>query len=218
MNKLNHSDTSIRSYENYYDEKILLISTWSYLPSLQKEQCTADNQDHIWEAIEMAESISKCLNGQTCCSSYWQYRTFQARYLPSLTFRALVRLQHNIKRFGTHSSTDGIIKPDALTKSSSLATQNIGLTERSPLSSDITMYNDFENDTKDLSLSVRIGFNQPLFSYNDPKWQKKTEPSGTKRQENIPNSRKGCISRLSATFQSCPGSDQLSDCQGELRQ
>lgn len=165
-------------------KKILLISTL-VISALSAKKSSAQQIIKITfeEAIEMAESQSPdALKAKHVFrSNYWQYRTFQARYLPSLTFQGTGPDYSTTyeKVWNSQFERWDYKASNALSNKAALSlTQNIGLTGGSvSLSSDITLYNDFENDTKRfITTPVRIGFNQPLFSYNDLKWQKKTEP------------------------------------------
>jgi outer membrane protein TolC len=114
-------------------------------------------------------------------ASYWQYRTFVAEYRPSLTLTgttpsystAYERVWNSVDQTWDYESTN------TLTNLGSLAlSQNIGLTGGTIyLNSDITLYNDFENEArKYITVPLSVGLNQPLFRYNSLKWQKKVEP------------------------------------------
>lgn len=114
-------------------------------------------------------------------ASYWQYRTFIAEYRPSLTLTgttpnystAYERVWNSGTQTWDYESTN------TLTDLGSLAlSQNIGLTGGTIyLNSDLTLYNDFGNETrKYITVPLSVGLNQPLFRYNSLKWQKKVEP------------------------------------------
>lgn len=114
-------------------------------------------------------------------ASYWQYRTFIAQYRPSLTLTgttpnystAYERVWNSNTETWDYKSTNTLSNLGSLSLS-----QNIGLTGGTIyLNSDLTLYNDFENETrKYITVPISIGLNQPLFRYNSLKWQKKTEP------------------------------------------
>jgi outer membrane protein TolC len=114
-------------------------------------------------------------------ASYWQFRTFVAQYRPSLTLIGTTpdysntydKVWNSVEERWDYKSTNTISNFGSL----SLA-QNIGLTGGSiSLNSDLTLFNDFNNDTrKYISTPLSIGLTQPLFRYNALKWQKKTEP------------------------------------------
>ena len=114
-------------------------------------------------------------------ASYWQFRTFVAQYRPALTLTGTTPDYSNSYDKVWNSTTNGYDYRSTNTVSNlgslSLA-QNIGFTGGSlSLNSDLTIFNDFENDSrKYITTPISIGLTQPLFRYNALKWQKKTEP------------------------------------------
>ncbi|HEX2968385.1 MAG TPA: TolC family protein [Bacteroidales bacterium] len=112
-------------------------------------------------------------------SSYWQYRTFVAEYLPSLTLDATTPDYSNAY---TRVFTNGLwdyVKTDNLQTIGSLSlSQNIGLTGGSvALRSDFTYQKDYEAGTEQyITVPTSIRLVQPILRYNELKWQKKTEP------------------------------------------
>ena len=114
-------------------------------------------------------------------ASYWQYRTYVAQYRPGLTLTgtipnystALERVWNSQKNTWEYRATNIMRNIGALSLS-----QNIGFTGGSiSLNSNLTLENDFENDTrKYISSPVTIDLRQPIFRYNSLKWQRKTEP------------------------------------------
>jgi outer membrane protein TolC len=114
-------------------------------------------------------------------ASYWQYRTFVAQYRPSLTLTGTTPDYSYAydKVWNSVTSAYDYIATNTLSNLGSLSlSQNIGFTGGTiSLNSDLTVFNDFENDSKRyISTPLSIGLNQPLFRYNPLKWQKKTEP------------------------------------------
>ena len=114
-------------------------------------------------------------------ASYWQYRTFVAQYRPSLTLTGTTPDYSNSYDKVWNSQTNGYDyqATNTLSNLGSLAlSQNIGFTGGTIfMNSDLTMFNDFENDSKKyITTPLSIGLTQPLFRYNALKWQKKTEP------------------------------------------
>lgn len=114
-------------------------------------------------------------------ASYWQYRTFTAQYRPSLTLTgttpdystAYTRVWNAVENRYDYVSTNILQTIGSLS-----LTQNIGLTGGSiSLQSDLTLENDFESDeNKYITAPISVRLVQPLFRYNELKWQKKTEP------------------------------------------
>jgi len=117
-------------------------------------------------------------------ASYWQYRTFVAQYKPSLILTGTTPDYSWAYDKVWTTSQDGsgsyeYVPTNTLSNLGSLAlSQNIGFTGGTIfLNSDLTVFNDFENDTKKyITTPLSIGLTQPLFRYNSLKWQKKTEP------------------------------------------
>lgn len=114
-------------------------------------------------------------------ASYWQYRTFVAEYRPALTLTgqlpdystAYSRVWNSVTEQYDYASTN------ILQMSGSMAlAQNIGLTGGSiSLVSDLTFERDFErNANKYITAPLNVRLTQPLFRYNELKWQKKIEP------------------------------------------
>jgi outer membrane protein TolC len=114
-------------------------------------------------------------------ASYWAYRTFVAQYRPSLTLTgtspdystAYDKVWNSVANAYDYRATNTLSNLGSLSLS-----QNIGLTGGViSLNSDLTLFNDFENNSrKYISSPVSIGLNQPLFRYNALRWQRKTEP------------------------------------------
>ncbi|MCI0523487.1 MAG: TolC family protein [Bacteroidales bacterium] len=114
-------------------------------------------------------------------SSYWQYRTFVAEYRPLLTFNGTVPNYSSAYNRVWNSSTQEYeyVAVNVLQTQGSLSlTQNIGPTGGTiALNSDITHEIDFERDSyKYITSPLNIILTQPLFRYNELKWQKKIEP------------------------------------------
>jgi len=114
-------------------------------------------------------------------NSYWQYRTFKAEYRPSLTLSGTTPDYSTAytRIYNSQSSQWEYVSSNVLQNIGALSlSQNIGLTGGSiSLESELTLQNDFEKDINKyvtVPLSVRIV--QPIFRYNELKWQRKTEP------------------------------------------
>jgi len=135
------------------------------------------------EVIKLAEeqSPNALIAKHRFRASYWQYRTFIAQYRPSLTLTgstpdystAFSRVWNSVTEQWDYVSTNILQTIGSLS-----LMQNIGLTGGTiSLQSDLTLENNFETD-KDrfITAPVSIRLMQPLFRYNELKWEKKTEP------------------------------------------
>lgn len=114
-------------------------------------------------------------------ASYWQYRTFVAEYRPSLTLTgtapdystAYNRVWNSVTQQWEYASTNVLQTTGSLSLN-----QNIGLTGGSiSLASDLTYEKDFEDKSERyITAPLNIRLTQPLFRYNELRWQKKIEP------------------------------------------
>ena len=114
-------------------------------------------------------------------ASYWQYRTFVADYRPILSLSgnlpdystAYSRVWNSVAQQWEYASTNVLQTSGSL----SLA-QNIGLTGGSiSLFSDLTYEKNFETDgERYITSPLNVRLTQPLFRYNELRWQKKIEP------------------------------------------
>ncbi len=115
-------------------------------------------------------------------AQYWQYRSFKADRLPSLSLD-LTPLRYNrnfTKRYDSQSDIDIYRKQQSLFSSGSLALQQnfdwLGGTFF--VDSELGFYRNFGDKSykQFSSVPVRIGYRQQLLGYNPFKWEKKIEP------------------------------------------
>lgn len=111
---------------------------------------------------------------------YWQWRTFKSNLLPNLSMNGTLP--------DFNRSFTPVIQPDGTTEFQPVAVnnsnvqlslvQNVGLTGgRVFASSQVNRFDDFDNDvTKYSGSPFFIGISQPLFGYNEFKWDKQIEP------------------------------------------
>ncbi|HUV00199.1 MAG TPA: TolC family protein [Bacteroidales bacterium] len=165
-------------------KKLFLLSIiGAFMFSFQKTEAQEFRKLTFNEVIKLSEeqSPNALMAKHRFRASYWQYRTFVAEYRPSLTLTgttpyyttAYERVWNSVLERWDYKSTNVLRNLGSLALS-----QNIGLTGGTlSLNSDLTLENDFENDTrKYITVPVSIGLVQPLFRYNSLRWQKKTEP------------------------------------------
>jgi len=164
--------------------KLLLISIVTLLLfSTKKINAQEVMKLTFQEVIKLSEeqSPNALMAKHTYRASYWNYRTFVAQYRPSLTLTgttpdystAYDKVWNSQFERWDYKATNIISNYSSLVLS-----QNIGFTGGSiSLSSDLTLYNDIENNShRFISSPINIGLTQPLFRYNALKWQKKIEP------------------------------------------
>ncbi len=135
-------------------KKIFLFLIFAFLVFAKKSGAQEIIKLTLDEAIELAEvqSPNALMAKHTFRASYWQYRTFQARYRPSLSLSgtapdystAYDKVWNSQFERWDYKASNTISNNAALS-----LTQNIGLTGGSiSLVSDLTMFNDLENDTR----------------------------------------------------------------------
>jgi outer membrane protein len=165
-------------------KKLLLLSLIaSFLFSIQKTNAQEIKKLTFEEVIKLAEeqSPNALIAKHRFRASYWQYRTFIAQYRPSLTLTGSTPDYSTAYSRVWNSVTDqyDYVSTNILQTIGSLAlSQNIGFTGGSlSLQSDLTLENDFaNNENKYITAPMSIRLTQPLFRYNELKWEKKTEP------------------------------------------
>ena len=115
-------------------------------------------------------------------SSYWEYRSYKAQFLPSLTLSGTTPDFSNELTKVYDSNSDQYIytpKNTISTLGTLSLSQNIGLTGTViALSSDLTLYKDIalKLPVNYISDPAYIRITQPIRQYNSLKWQKKIEP------------------------------------------
>ncbi|HQO49473.1 MAG TPA: TolC family protein [Bacteroidales bacterium] len=114
--------------------------------------------------------------------SYWEYRSFKAGYLPNLSVEAtLPNFNRTIEAITQDDGSETYVERTLARYSANVSlTQKIGLTGGTVfLQSGLQRLDNFFSDTSThqfLSSPVTIGFRQPIFGYNEYKWDKKIEP------------------------------------------
>ena len=136
----------------------------------------------LYQAIETAKAQSPdaLIAKQTFSNSYWEYRSFQATNLPSLSLTATLP---NINQTITSQSVDGVQSYASykyISAQANLAlTQKIGITGGTiSLNSYLSgVHNvDASNPYPFLSYPVNIELTQPVFNYNPFRWDRKIKP------------------------------------------
>jgi len=144
------------------------------------------------EVIHLAQenSLEALLAKHRFRSSYWQYRSYQASYLPSVALDAqLVDMQRAIVKNSVLEDGAWIEKFGESRRLNSslnlLINQNIPFTGgRLFIQSDLGRLDLLNDDPATYrSTPISVGLIQPLFSYNEFKWEKKIEPMRYKQAE-----------------------------------
>jgi len=156
----------------------LFFSTGPITYSQQTVSLTLD------EVIILSEdqSLQGILAKHMFRASYWQYRTFKAEYLPSLTLTGTFPEYNRIyeKEYNYDTGQEEYVEKNTNSLLGQLSlSQNVGFTGGSiSLQSDLRRFDVLGADgrTQYITTPVSIVYNQPLFRFNELKWQKQIEP------------------------------------------
>lgn len=138
----------------------------------------------LMRTIEMANDSSlEAFRAQNMyLSGYWEYRTFKANRLPSLTLN-LVPAQYYrdiTRRYDSQQDLDVYRTQQSFYASGGLSVrQNFDLTGGTfYLQSDLGFLRNFGDNatTQFTSVPVRLGYSQSLIGYNAFKWERRIEP------------------------------------------
>ncbi len=136
------------------------------------------------QVIELArtQSPDAILAKHQYLSSHWEYRSYKASLLPSLTLDADIfdfdnDISSTLQPDG--SKVYNLVQDNTSTLSGTI-TQNIGLTGGTLyMTSGIERTDNFLSDSLGTSYRTNllsIGYSQPLLQFNEYKWEKKIEP------------------------------------------
>lgn len=135
------------------------------------------------EVLEMAKDYSpqSILAKHQFRAAYWEHRTYKAEYLPSLTLNGTFPdFNRSLVRYQFEDGTYKYIEENSNTTSLGLAlNQNIGLTGGRIFARSNLERTDFFGANEGMnymSVPIQIGFNQPIFGFNQLKWKRKVEP------------------------------------------
>lgn len=163
---------------------ILLLKLWMLLGSPLKAQQEAPLVLTLRETIELAadSSLEAFRTKNLFLSSYWEYRTFRAERLPSLTLNLTPVEYYSdfTRRYDSEADIDIYRRQRSFYTGGSLeVTQNFDLLGGSFfLDSDLGYIRNFgeSNYSQFTTVPIRIGYTQSLIGYNPFRWQRKIEP------------------------------------------
>lgn len=181
---MRNTNARLLNYYNFFlPLAILLLFTNTKLSAQQKINLTLE------EAIARAKDNSPdALVAKTKLrNSYWQYRTYRADYFPLLSGAAtLPDLNRSFTKITLPDGSDAFVDRSVVSTSANLnINQRIGLTggtlfattglQRIDLLNPQTQAQR-DNPTSYLSTPMSFGFTQPVFGFNNLRWQKQIEP------------------------------------------
>ncbi len=181
MDLLNSKENNINLLTNQYkiiSFLVLLFFSFHVVIGQEVKKLT------FGEVIKLSEeqSPNALIAKHRFRASYWEYRSYQAQFLPSLTLSGTTPDFSNGLTKVYDSGSDQYIytsKNTISTTGTLSLSQNIGPTGTIiALSSDLTLYKDIalKLPANYISDPAYIQITQPIRQYNTLKWQKKIEP------------------------------------------
>jgi len=169
---------------NMYRNVVLSLGLILGIQGMAQTQMDAETRTlNLPEAIQVAheQSLMSLMARHQFRSSYWEFRSHQARYRPGLTLEGVLPSLNN--------SRESVIQPDGteeFVQRSIMKTsldlelnQNIAWTGGRVFMSSMVQRNDNfgeEPPTNFLAYPITIGIVQPLNGYNQFKWDRQIEP------------------------------------------
>ena len=142
------------------------------------------------EVIDMAvhKSPRAIMARHTFRASYWSFRSYKANYLPSLTLNSTpFDLNRSYESITIDDGSDQFVERRSMTNSGSLE-----ISQRvAPTGGNLYLSSSLERvqlltgnkTTTYLIAPIRIGYRQPLVTYNAYRWERKIEPLKYKEAE-----------------------------------
>jgi hypothetical protein len=161
---------------------LLISSLWIFPSAVFSQQTNLKLTLDDVIRIAKEQSPSAVMARHRFRGSYWEYRTYVAKFRPGLTLSStLPELTRSIDRITLPDGSDSFVKRSLMNSSLEVSlTQNIAPTGGSIFMSSglerIDNFNDEENPVSYLSTPVSIGFRQPIKAANSFRWEKKIEP------------------------------------------
>ncbi len=164
---------------------LLSILVLSIFPMILHAQNSQLKKLSLEDVIGLANenSLEALLAKHQFIGSYWSFRSYKANYLPSVSLDAnVLDLNRSIVKDQVYQNGEWIsIYGDSKSLNSSL---NLSVNQSVPftggrifMSSSLGRLDQLNDDPANfLSSPISIGFMQPLFSFNEFKWERKIEP------------------------------------------
>jgi outer membrane protein TolC len=156
---------------------ILMISLFSGYS--QSDTLTLTLSDAL--SLAQTRSSDALIAKQNFRIDYWNYRSYKATTLPSITLEAS-NFPNYSKGYESVKQPDGTYRNEYVTTTDyqaiMMVNENIGFTGGSVfMRSQLFRTDNYNTDTSFLrSVPITIGYSQPIFKYNSYRWAKKLEP------------------------------------------
>ena len=159
----------------------------SYVYSQHKKQLD------LFQCIQIASdsSLQAFITQNYYQSGYWEYRSYQAARLPSLSLKT-TPVQYNrsiVKRYDFQENIDVYrIQKSLYSSGGLLLSQNVDLTGGTFfVDSELGYMKSYGNNNYKQfnAVPIRIGYLQTLFGYNSFKWERKIEPLKFEKEKKL---------------------------------
>ena len=147
---------------------------------------TATEKLSLRDVISIAtdSSLSAFRARHTYLGSYWEFRTYKAQNLPQLSIASTpIKYNQNfVLRYNSETNIEEYRPQQTISSAIGLSVkQNVGpLGGTFYIDTDLDFVKNFSSVNEDYqqfsTTPIRIGYNQPLFGYNQFRWDKKIEP------------------------------------------
>ncbi|MGM0620775.1 MAG: TolC family protein [Bacteroidota bacterium] len=168
----------MRSYKIFIASLLFLFFTQITMAQQNTRKVELTLNDAI--AIAQDSSLRAFIEKNRYLSDYWDFRTYQAGYLPTLRLQATPFNYERAVReeYNSQEEEYQFIQNESLNSYANLSlTQNIPFTGgRIYIDSDLGRIQNIGGKIEYSSTPIRIGLRQDLFDFNWFKWEKKTEP------------------------------------------
>lgn len=159
---------------------ILPLLCWAFALSMFSQHVTLDLNRSIEIATDSSLQAFRAKN--LYMAHYWQYRSFKAGRLPSLTLRTTpIQYRRDFtQRYDSENNIDVYRRQQSLHTYGNLSiSQNFDLTGGAFfIDSELGYMRSLGENTfsQYSSVPIRVGYSQSLFGFNGFKWEKKIEP------------------------------------------
>ena len=147
---------------------------------------TATEKLSLRDVISIAtdSSLSAFRARHTYLGSYWEFRTYKAQNLPQLSIASTpIKYNQNfVLRYNSETNIEEYRPQQTISSAIGLSVkQNVGpLGGTFYIDTDLDFVKNFSSVNEDYqqfsTTPIRIGYKQPLFGYNQFRWDKKIEP------------------------------------------
>jgi len=163
--------------------KYFLLTTISCSLNILSAQSELPVRLTLEQAIDIAQEQSPdaLIAKHRFKSSYWEYRNFEAQFMPMLSFNGtLPAWSRSINKYTREDGTEVYVNQEYARYFGAMSlSKTVGITGGEVfIRSSLERVDNFSDSSRTswLSNPITIGFSQPLFTYNKYKWQKKIDP------------------------------------------